>query len=408
MLPTFVIGLREGVEASLIVGIIAAFLRQEGRRDALRWVWLGVAAALAICSAVGIGLEVLDAELPQRRQEGLETVVGLVAVGMVTGMVVWMRRHARGMARELRASAGAALAQGSVGALVGMAFFAVIREGMETAVFLLAAFQSATNPTTAGLGALLGVVVAAGIGAGIYRGGVRINLARFFRATGLVLVLVAAGLVSSALHTAHEAGWINSGQAQAVDLSWLVVPGTWTASLLTGMLGLQPQPTVVEAAGYLVYLVPMALFVLWPQRRRLPSGTAALKSGGPVAALLLVLLVVVGCGSSASSSAGGRLVKVRLTDAGCAPGKLALAAGPTTFQVANAGTARVSEFEILDGDRILGEKENLAAGLSGRFDLNLEPGQYTISCPGGTSAATGQIVVGGQAVGGEESPRLEA
>src|SRR3954449_11865401 len=235
MLPTFVIGLREGVEAALIVGIIAAFLRQEGRQDALRWVWLGVLTAVAICSAVGVALQVLDQELPQRRQEGLETIVGLVAVGMVTGMIIWMRKHARGMARALRENAGAALAQGSVGALVGMAFFAVIREGMETAVFLLAAFQSATNPTTAGLGALLGVLGAVVIGFGIYRGGVRINLARFFRLTGLVLVLVAAGLVANALHTAHEAGWVNFGQDQALDLTWLVVPGTWTASLLTGM-----------------------------------------------------------------------------------------------------------------------------------------------------------------------------
>src|SRR4051812_38937625 len=316
MLPTFVIGLREGVEASLIVGIIAAFLRQEGRRDALRWVWLGVAAALAICAAVGVALQVLDAELPQRQQEGLETVVGLVAVGMVSGMIVWMRRHARGMARELRASAGAALAQGSVGALVGMAFFAVIREGMETAVFLLAAFQSATNPTTAGLGALLGVLVAAGIGVGIYRGGVRINLARFFRATGLVLVLVAAGLVSSALHTAHEAGWIHSGQAQAVDLSWLVVPGTWTASLLTGMLGLQPQPTVIEAVGYVASAVPMALYVLWPSRPR--ARRAVVRTAATAMLLLVALVLVAGCGASDdTAAAGSKSLAIKLTDAGC-------------------------------------------------------------------------------------------
>jgi FTR1 family protein len=408
MLPTFVIGLREGVEASLIVGIIAAFLRQEGRRDALRWVWFGVLGALAISAAVAVALQVVNAELPQRQQEGLETVVALVAVVMVSGMILWMRRHARAMAGELRESTRAALAKGSVGALVGMAFFAVIREGMETAVFLLAAFQSATNPALAGLGALIGIVAAAVVGFGIYRGGVRINLARFFRVTGLVLVLVAAGLVASALHTAHEAGWVNFGQGRAVDLSWLVVPGTWTASLLTGMLGLQPQPTVIEAVGWLAFLVPMALFVLWPQRRRVPR--AAVESAAPVAALLLVLVLVVGCGSSSGGGAseGARLVKVQLTDAGCSPGKLALDAGPTTFQIANAGTSRVSEFEVLDGDRILGEKENLAAGLSGRFDLNLKPGQYTISCPGGTSAATGQMVVGGQAVGGEASPRLEA
>ena len=407
MLPTFVIGLREGVEAALIVGIIAAFLRQEGRRDALRWVWLGVLAALAICAAVGVGLQILNADLPQREQEGLETVVALVAVGMVTGMILWMRRHARGMAGELRESAAAALAKGSVGALVGMAFFAVIREGLETAVFLLAAFQSSTNATAAGFGALLGVLAAVVIGAGIYRGGVKINLARFFRVTGLVLVLVAAGLVASAAHTAHEAGWLNTGQAQALDLSWLVVPGTWTASLLTGMLGLQPQPTVVEVIAYLVYLVPMALFVLWPQRPRRLASAAAVRSAGTVSALLLLLLFLAGCGSSSSSS-GAPSVKVQLTDAGCSPAQLKLNAGPTTFSVSNAGTAKVSEFEVLDGERILGEKENLAPGLSGNFTLNLKPGRYAISCPGGTSSATGALVVGGSATAGATSPQLEA
>ena len=113
MLPTFVIGLREGVEAALIVAIIAGFLRQEGRRDALRPMWLGVGAAVAICLAAGIALELLDQELPQRQQEGLETVVGIAAVGIVTFMIVWMRRHARDLSGQLRRSAGAALAAGS-------------------------------------------------------------------------------------------------------------------------------------------------------------------------------------------------------------------------------------------------------------------------------------------------------
>src|SRR5829696_2912263 len=131
MLPSYVIGLREGVEAALIVGIIASFLRQEGRRDALRPMWLGVAAAIVICAAVGVLLEALDEELPQRRQEGLETVVGIAAIGIVTFMVVWMRRHARGLSGQLRESARAALAEGSAMALVAMAFFAVIREGLE-------------------------------------------------------------------------------------------------------------------------------------------------------------------------------------------------------------------------------------------------------------------------------------
>ena len=129
MLPTFVISLREGVEAALIVAIIAGFLRQEGRRDALRPMWLGVGAAVAICLAAGIALELLDQELPQRQQEGLETVVGIAAVGIVTFMIVWMRRHARDLSGQLRRSAGAALVAGSATALVAMAFFAVFREG---------------------------------------------------------------------------------------------------------------------------------------------------------------------------------------------------------------------------------------------------------------------------------------
>jgi high-affinity iron transporter len=266
MLPSFVIGLREGVEAALIVGIIASFLRQEGRRDALRPMWLGVAAAIAICLAVGALLELLDEELPQRQQEGLETIVGVAAIAIVSFMIVWMRRHARGLSGQLRDSARSALASGSTAALVAMAFFAVIREGLETVVFLLAVFQNADEPLTAGAGALLGLMCAIAIGFAIYSGGVRINLARFFRITGFVLVLVAAGLVATTLHTAHEAGWLNAGQGQALDLTWLVVPGSWPSALLTGMLGWQPQPTYIELIGYLLFLIPAAAYILWPPR----------------------------------------------------------------------------------------------------------------------------------------------
>ncbi|HET7510046.1 MAG TPA: iron uptake transporter permease EfeU [Solirubrobacterales bacterium] len=268
MIPTFVISLREGVEAALIVGIIAAFLVKEGRRDALRQMWGGIAIAVALCFGVAIALEVVGQQLPQKEQEGLETVVGLIAVSAVTYMIVWMRRHARGIKAQLEGDAASALAAGSTMALVGMAFLAVLREGFETSVFLLAAFQEASNTTAAGAGAVLGLVAAIAIGLGLYRGGVRINLTRFFRFTGLVLVFVAAGLLATAAHTAHEAGWINSFQGQALDLSWLVQPGTISGSLLTGMLGLQPSPTAIEVTVYLAYAIPMTVFVLWPQGMR--------------------------------------------------------------------------------------------------------------------------------------------
>jgi high-affinity iron transporter len=268
VLPTFIIALREGVEASLIVGIIAAFLGQQGRRDALRWVWIGVSLAIALCLAVGVGLRLVGENLPQAQQEGLEAIIALVAVGMVTYMIVWMRQHARAIKRTLEGEVAEALLEGSVLALVGMAFFAVLREGFETAVFLLAVFQSASDPAAASIGAVGGLAVAAVVGYLIYKGGLRINLGRFFRVTGAVLALVAAGLVASALHAAHEATWFNVLQDRAVDLTWLVAPGSVRAALLTGMLGLRPEPTVGEALGWLLYLVPVGLYVLWPDRWR--------------------------------------------------------------------------------------------------------------------------------------------
>ncbi len=283
MIPTFVITLREGVEASLIVGIIAAFLVKEGRSDAMRQMWIGVGVAIVLCTGVAVLLEVIGQQLPQQQQEGLETIVGLIAVSTISYMIIWMRRHARGIKATLEGDAASALAAGSTMALVGMAFLAVLREGFETSVFLLAAFQDATDTTAAGAGAVLGLVAAVAIGLGLYRGGIRINLTKFFRVTGLVLVFVAAGLLATAAHTAHEAGWINGLQGQALDLSWLVQPGTVSGSLLTGMLGLQPSPTVIEVLVYGLYAVPMALYVLWPDRlrgRRRPSRAVG-RQGAP-------------------------------------------------------------------------------------------------------------------------------
>jgi len=279
VLPTFVIGLREGLEAALIVGIIAAFLGQQGRRDALRLVWFGTAVAVAICVGVAIVLQVISSDLPQQQQEGLETVVGALAVGMVTYMIIFMRRHARGLKKDLEGAAASALASGSSRALVAMAFLAVLREGFETAVFLLATFQASGNASTSWLGAVLGIGLATAIGYAIYKGGVRLNLARFFRVTGLVLVVVAAGLVMTAFHTASEAGWLTVGQAQAFDLSWLVRPGTPLSSLLTGVLGIQPFPAWIEVIAWLAYLIPMVVIVAWPAGQARKRGPVAVSVG---------------------------------------------------------------------------------------------------------------------------------
>jgi high-affinity iron transporter len=272
MLPTFVIGLREGVEASLIIGIIAAFLGGQKRRDALRHVWIGVGLAVALCLAAGIALRMFEQSLPQREQEQLETVVALVAVGMVGYMILWMRRHARSIRGELESSLAGALATGSVRALVLMAFLAVLREGLETAVFLVAVFESSTNTGAAIAGALLGLAGAVAVGFALYKGGLRLDMARFFRATGVVLVLVVAGLLASAAHTAHEAAWLNIGQQEVADLSSFIRPGSVQAALVTGMLGIQPKPVVAEVIAWLAAVVPLLAFVLWPARAK-PKAT---------------------------------------------------------------------------------------------------------------------------------------
>ncbi len=300
MFPTFVIGLRECMEAALIIGIIATFLGQQGRSDALRAMWLGVTVALVLCTGVAVGLRIAEENLPQRQQDGLETIVGLLAVAMVTGMIFWMRRHARGLKGDLEGKAAAALAAGSVGTLVFMAFLAVLREGLETAVFLLAAFQAAGDPLAAGGGAVLGIIVAAAVGYGIYRGGVRLNLERFFRFTGFVLVLLAAGLLATAAHTAHEAGWLEIGQTQVFSLRWLVAPGSLRSALLTGMLGIQPEPVVAEVIVWLAYAVPMGLLVLWPSR---PKRARQLRTSPvTVGVVAVVAVVLAGCSSSGSDN----------------------------------------------------------------------------------------------------------
>ena len=391
MLPTFVIGLREGLEAALIVGIVAAFLVQEGRRDAMKWVWAGVILGVLVAIGVGVGLRIAAQELPQKEQEQLETVVALVAVGMVTWMILWMRKHAAGLKGDLHSRAGAALATGSTAALVAMAFLAVIREGFETAVFLVAVFNDAKDPQAAGIGAVLGIAVAVVIGYLIYRGGVKINLAKFFKFTGLVLVVVAAGLLSNAVHTAHEASWWNSMLGQAADLSAVVKPGSVRYAIFNGMFGIQPKPTWGEALVWFLYAVPMTIYVLVPPKpkaREAAVGKTATRAaaGAAVVAMVVALLAV-------SAGAATKEVKIELTDKGC-PKSLTIPAGQTKFSIENVDSSEVTEFEVLDGKKVVGEKENIVAGLSGSFTIDLKAGKYTMYCPNGDREKGALVVTG--------------
>lgn len=286
MLATLVIGLREGLEAALIVGIIAAFLRKNGK--SLVPMWLGVALAVILSLVVGISLNLVEQALPQAAQEGMEAIIGVVAIFFVTGMIAWMNAHARDMKRRLEADAAEALGRTGTYALASMAFLAVLREGFETSVFLLATFSAAQSTLLAAAGAIIGLLIAVGIGWAIYAGGVKIHLGRFFRLTSGFLILVAAGLVITSLRTAHEAGWLNAGQQPVADLAWLVAPGSVQSALITGVLGIPADPRLIEAIGWLAYLVPVALFIYWPLSRR-PGPRAAAHLRYAVAAVLGLL-----------------------------------------------------------------------------------------------------------------------
>src|SRR5699024_6431293 len=249
--------------------------------------WLGVALAVLLSIAVGVGLALLEKALPQAAQEGLETVIGAVAVFFVTGMIVWMNTHARDMKRQLETEAAHALGRASTYALASMAFLAVLKEGFETSVFLLATFSAAQSGTLAASGAIIGLLVAVAIGWGIYAGGVKLNLGRFFRYTAVFLILVAAGLVVSCLRTAHEAGWLNAGQQAIMNLDWLVAHGTVQAALITGVLGIPADPRLIELLGWLGYLIPVALYLYWPRAHRCGRRAAARLKVAIAASLVL-------------------------------------------------------------------------------------------------------------------------
>jgi len=318
MLPTFVIGLREGLEAALVVSIIATFLRRNNVK--LTPMWVGVALAVATSVAVGIVLTVVERALPQAQQEGMETIIGGVAVVFVTGMILWMSTHARYMKRDLEASAQQALSNGTAWAMAVMVFLAVLKEGFETSVFILATVQAASSATTALIGAILGVLAAVAIGIGIFTGGIRLNLAKFFTATSVFLIFVAAGLVLSALRTGHEAGWINVGQQQTVDLSWLAPGNSIRSALITGVLGMPADPRVIELLGWGLYLVPMLAWTLWPKAHR-PSGWTALRLhwvlGGALVVVAAVLALAVRPATAqvptSAPLAGGGTAQVAIT-----------------------------------------------------------------------------------------------
>ena len=281
MLIAFLIMLREGIEAALIVGIVASYLSQTGRARTLPLVWSGVVLASVLCLVLGIGLTLASEEFPQKQQELFEGVVAVVAAGVLTSMVFWMRKAARSIKSQLHDSVDTALQPGGSGlALVATVVLAVGREGLESVFFLLAAFEQSDGPSVPA-GAVLGLLGAVAVGYGIYRGGVRLNLRAFFRWTGVFIVLVSAGLLASSLRAFHEAGLWNGLQDPAFDLSAALPNDSVAGTLLSGLFGYNDTPTVGEAVVYLAYLlVAFTLLAAGPRQPAPPRRAAR----GPVTA----------------------------------------------------------------------------------------------------------------------------
>lgn len=271
MLATFFLMLREGLEAALIVGIIAAYLVKIGRRDALPKIVAGVGAAVGLSIGLGLLITFTIQKLPLVVQATLEGIAALTAVGVLTWMLFWMRRQGRALKGDLERGVDGALTQGSTLALVALAFVAVIREGLETVLFLIPILSFQGTGIDVIAGGVLGLAVAVGAGWAIFALGVRINLRRFFTVTGTVLIFVAAGLVAYAIHEFGETGMIaNTGTA--FDLN-AVLPDTGPAgSILRGLFGYRSAPTPFEVVGYLAYLVPVLfLFVVDRPLNRRPA-----------------------------------------------------------------------------------------------------------------------------------------
>lgn len=271
MLANYLIGLREGLEASLVVSILVAYLVKTDRRDLLPRIWVGVALAVAIALGFGFALFFGPRGLTFEAQEAIGGTLSIVAVGLVTWMIFWMARAARSLSGELRGQIDAA-AEGSWFALVLVAILAVGREGLETALFLWSATEAVSRETDATwqplLGAALGIATAVLLGYLLYRGAISINLSKFFTWTGAFLILVAGGVLSYGVHDLQEAGILPGLHTLAWDVSDTIDPTTWYATLLKGIFNFSPQTTVLEAAVWVLYVVPvMALFLVSARRR---------------------------------------------------------------------------------------------------------------------------------------------
>lgn len=278
MLATYLIALREALEASLVVSILVAYVVRTGRPALLTRIWAGVGLALVVSLAFGALLTFGPRGLSDRGEEVIAGTLSLLAVGLVTWMIFWMAKAARGIGAHLRGQVDLA-AQGGPWALAIVAFVAVGREGLETALFLWAITQSMASGESSSWGPVWGVLLGFGtailVGWLLYRGALRINLTRFFTWTGALLVVVAGGVLVYAVSELQEAGLLPGEHATAFDLTGAVDPGSWYAVVVRGVFNLKPEMNWLEVAVWLAYVVPVLTLFLRRLHRPAPAPSSA-------------------------------------------------------------------------------------------------------------------------------------
>lgn len=301
MLATFLIGLREGLEAALVVGILVAYLIRIGRRDVLPRLWIGVGLAVALALAVGAILTFGAYALTFEAQEIIGGTLSLLAVGLVTWMIFWMQRAARTMKRSLEGGVDRALATGSLWGIVLIGFVSVAREGIETTLLLWSMVQSFGAEPLALTGALVGLAIAVVLGWLIARGAVRLDLRTFFTWTGAFLIIVAAGVLAYAVHDLQEAGvfpgpfaaaapvgstgavavgWAGFPFGWAFDVTATIAPAGWLAAVLQATVGFMPQMSWLQVLSWAAYVLVVGGVFVRNHRR---SGRRAAAASAPSA-----------------------------------------------------------------------------------------------------------------------------
>lgn len=271
MVPSFLLSLREGLEAALIIGIIFGVLHRIRREDFKSSVWYGVGAAILLSLAFGLGLNLVGMEFEGQFEEAFEGIAMLLAAAVLTWMIFWMQNRGADIQRDLEAKTVQATLIKSASALFALAFLAVFREGVELALFLLAT-RMASDPVSVLVGAVLGLSSAIVFGWMLFATTRQLNLRQFFRITNILLLLFAAGLVALGVHELNEAGWIPTIVDQVWDVNHILSDGSWFGGILKALFGYNGNPSLSEVIAYMAYFLIIGTVILRNQRKQFEAG----------------------------------------------------------------------------------------------------------------------------------------